>query len=565
MSGAMTDAWDRWTRGWRGPLYAALLALAAGAPGAFLLPPMDRDESRFAQATTQMLETGDFVNIQFQDEPRHKKPVGIHWLQAASVGLATEPETRAIWAYRIPSLLGAMLAAAACAWGARVFWGPGLGFAAGAVLGIGALLSTEAFFAKTDAMLCGAVTLAMAALGRIYAAHRTGERPRPGTVALFWAGLSLSILVKGPVGPMIAGLSLLSLWAWDREIGWARGLQWWWGLVACLLLFGPWALAITVATDGAFWASSIGGDLAPKLNSGDEGHAGPPGYHLLVAPLTLFPATLLLPAALVLAWKRRAEPGVRFALAWLLPGWLVFELLPTKLPHYTLPLYGALAWLLALAAFTPKGRWTRAGGAVLGLLAGGVWAAVGLYAVSEYGDRGDAGWAAAAAGLFVAAALAGATALLHQASRTALALAGGLAVVAHGALFGGLAPRLEPLWLSERTAQVLARAGLHPRQAAAPGPVAVAGYAEPSLVFALGAPTGLGDAEDAAQALAEGRPAVVEARELEAFGQALARRGLGARQVARVDGLNYSKGDETELFVFRAEAPRASAPSEGAP
>jgi hypothetical protein len=131
-----------------------------------------------------------------------------------------------------------------------------------------------------------------------------------------------------------------------------------------------------------------------------------------------------------------------------------------------------------------------------------------------------------------------------------------LALVAHGVLFGGLAPRLEPLWLSDRTARALAKAGLHPREAAAPGPVAVAGYAEPSLVFALGAATGLGGAQEAAQAIADGRPAVVEARELPPFGQALARRGLGVRQVARVAGANYSNGDETELYVFEPEVAR---------
>ena len=76
--------------GWRGMILAALIALVAGLPGVFALPPLDRDESRFAQATAQMLETGDYVNINFQDAPRHKKPVGIHWLQAASVALTSE-------------------------------------------------------------------------------------------------------------------------------------------------------------------------------------------------------------------------------------------------------------------------------------------------------------------------------------------------------------------------------------------------------------------------------------------------------------------------------------------
>ena len=75
---------DAWSRGWRGPLLAALIAMVAGLPGLFAMPPLDRDESRFAQATAQMLETGDFVNIRFQDQPRNKKPVGIHWLQAIS-------------------------------------------------------------------------------------------------------------------------------------------------------------------------------------------------------------------------------------------------------------------------------------------------------------------------------------------------------------------------------------------------------------------------------------------------------------------------------------------------
>ena len=46
---------DRLVAGWRGPLLAALLALVAGLPGLLLLPPLDRDESRFAQATAQML------------------------------------------------------------------------------------------------------------------------------------------------------------------------------------------------------------------------------------------------------------------------------------------------------------------------------------------------------------------------------------------------------------------------------------------------------------------------------------------------------------------------------
>ena len=62
-----------------------IVALAFFLPGFASLQPMDRDEPRYAQATKRMLETGDFVDIRFQDEARHKKPVGIYWLQAAAV------------------------------------------------------------------------------------------------------------------------------------------------------------------------------------------------------------------------------------------------------------------------------------------------------------------------------------------------------------------------------------------------------------------------------------------------------------------------------------------------
>src|SRR5580704_5027706 len=100
----------------RAPLLAAVIALIASLPGLFTLPPTDRDESRFAEASAQMLESGDATNIMFQDTPRYKKPVGIYWLQAASVATVSSVERRQIWPYRIPSVLGAMLAAAACAW-----------------------------------------------------------------------------------------------------------------------------------------------------------------------------------------------------------------------------------------------------------------------------------------------------------------------------------------------------------------------------------------------------------------------------------------------------------------
>ena len=544
---------QRWSQGWRGPALAALIALLAGLPGVFAMPPLDRDESRFAQATAQMLESGDFVVIRFQDAPRFKKPVGIHWLQAAAVTAVSSPEAREIWAYRLPSLLGAMLAAAACVWGARTFFAPETALFAGAILGSTLLLSTEAFIAKTDAVLCGAVTLAMAALARIY-----GERFRTNghfERLMFWLAMSLATLVKGPVGPMVAVLAVIILAVWDRRAAWLRNVGWGWGVILFFAICGPWAAAVTTATDGTFWSTALMGDLAPKLAGGQETHGAPPGYHLLLSPLLLFPATLLLPAALWTAWTRRAEPGVRFAVAWLVPAWLVFELAPTKLVHYPLPLYGALAWLAAAAMQGPlaaPARWT---GVALSALTGVLLAAVIAYLASLYGDPSDMIAAAITGALLAAAGLAGAWFLVRKDARTALVAAMALGIAGHGALTALLAPRLDPLWLSVRTARAMEAARLLPRQGVERAPVAVAGYAEPSLVFALGTTTELGGPAEAAEALADGRPAIVEAREATAFARAVAAFGANPRLVARIDGMDYSNGDKQSLRIYRAEEP----------
>ncbi len=554
---------DQLAAGWRGPLLAALLTLVTALPGLIFLPPLDRDESRFAQATAQMLETHDFVNIRYQAEPRDKKPVGIHWLQAASVTALSSVERREIWAYRVPSLLGAMLAAAACTWGAGAYFGARGGLVAGLALGASLLLSSEAFIAKTDAVLCGSTTLAMAALGRMYLAAREDRKLGLLERLLFWSGLAVSMLDKGPVGPMVVGLALISLMIADRNVRWVGRLSWGWGLLLVLAVVGPWALAITISTDGAFWTGAVGHDLAPKLAGGHESHGAPPGLHALLAPLLMFPATPLLPVALVTGLLRRREPGVRFALAWLVPTWLVFEALPTKLVHYPLPAYGAMAWLMAAALTAPTSvawnRWTRWIGAALAVLVGTALAVVLMVASPKYGVA-DTPWVWLSAGLALATGFGGAFAIagpeFSRIARWQVACAVlALGIATHMTLTGGLAPTLRTLWVSKEAADLIATKDLDPRNGVTPGPVAVVGYAEPSLVFLLGTFTELDTPQDAADAVADGEPAIVERRQVAAFQQALRAAGVKATQVGETKGLDYSIGKPADLLLYRSDAP----------
>lgn len=549
---------DRFIAGWRGPALAALLTLIAGLPGLLLLPPLDRDEARFAQATSQMLESGDFVDIRYQDQPRWKKPVGIHWMQAAVVATVSDPAHRAIQPYRIPSLLGAMLAAWAVAWLGSATLDRRAGFLAGAILGTTFLLSTEAGIAKTDAMLCGLTTLALAALARIYLATRAGETPQRSHKLLFWLAIGLSILIKGPIGPMVALLTILALTLWDRNVRWLGKLGWGWGIPVLALIVGPWAIAITIATDGGFWRQALGGDLAPKLVGAHESHGAPFGTYLALSPILLFPATLLLPAAIVTAWKRRAEPIVRFAICWMLPAWLMFELAPTKLVHYTLPTFGALALLMAAALTQPLGRFSRWAGAGLSLLVAVALSFVVLYGLTEFGRSTAQTWANVTIVSLVMAAAIGGFMLINRAAVTAILAAMIFGVIGH-ATFSGTLRQLKPLSVAPQLVQTLNRAGVHPAQGHIPGPIAITGFHEPSFVFLTGRETQLTDGAGAAKALAEGRPAIVEARDDRSFRMALAELGTSSRPVGEVRGHNYSNGEDVRLTVY---APTVTEPQD---
>jgi hypothetical protein len=154
----------------------------------------------------------------------------------------------------------------------------------------------------------------MAALARLYAAREGSKAGRPAGAGRpdrghLLDGARTSILIKGPIGPMVVGLALLALWGWTADrLG-----------EAAAVVVGAGGLPVPVRVPGrwpspwpptaAFWTEAIGGDLAPKLNSGDEGHPGFPGYHLSAAPSCCFPGDAARARPPCHAWRRRSEPA----------------------------------------------------------------------------------------------------------------------------------------------------------------------------------------------------------------------------------------------------------------
>jgi 4-amino-4-deoxy-L-arabinose transferase-like glycosyltransferase len=335
----------------------AIIALALFVPGQISIQPMDRDEPRFAQASKQMLEAGDFVDIRFQNEARHKKPVGIYWLQTASVlvgkALGVEDAERQIWLYRIPSLLGAVAMVLLTYWAALAFLSREGAMLAGLMMAAAVLLGVEARLAKTDAVL-GALSVAtMGFLARAYLAARApGISPALGPLLiwLFWFVLGLSVLIKGPITPLMALIAILALAIRDRDMRWVKSLRPLSGFLILLLVAAPWFSLILMKSGWGFIEESIGKDMLAKVGSAQEKHGAPPGTYLGVFWVTFWPAAPLALLAAAFAWRERRDDGVAFLLAWIVPFWLILEAVPTKLPHYVLPLYPAIAILIMLAA-----------------------------------------------------------------------------------------------------------------------------------------------------------------------------------------------------------------------
>ncbi len=370
-------------------------------PGLFTLPPIDRDEARFAEATRNMLASDDvtsFVVPSFANQPRINKPPLTYWIQSVLVavlgdsavwtelpptteGFADYP-TGDIGLYRLASVLGAV-AAVLLTWrlGLSMF-PPPAAWMAGLLLGACAVVMIDVRQARADQLLLAFTTLAQLALWHIWIRRRRQHPVNWTWPFLFWLAMGLGIMTKGPITPMVSGLTLLVLglvsrdWSWFGVLRWKRGLA----LVACMVI--PWVAWVGAEVTWQRIGFSILKETAGRASLALEGHRGFPGYYLVLLPILFWPGSLALLPALRYGFRKAyrfhsvSGPGLRgwwtrlksarpgrsaefFCLAWMVPSWLAFELAGTKLPHYTLPLFPPLALLCARSLFDIQRGWKR--------------------------------------------------------------------------------------------------------------------------------------------------------------------------------------------------------------
>ncbi|WP_192178986.1 ArnT family glycosyltransferase [Mesorhizobium amorphae] len=544
----------------RNYLILFLFSLLMTLSGLMTLPPVDRDESRFVQATKQMVETGDYVDIRFQDVSRYKKPIGIYWLQSAAVALSGQGAEAPIWVYRLVSALGIAIAVVGIAWTGTKLFGVKAGLAAGLMMAAIFATAFEGRDAKTDAMLLACCVAAQGALAQIYLASRRNEPVAGHLPWVFWIAQGTGILIKGPVSPLLSVLTVAALFAFERDWRWLLKLKLVRGVALVLLIVLPWVILITWKSGGAFLQEAVGKDMIAKVAQGEESHGLPPGFYMLTYSLFMWPFGLIAVGAGLQAINRFwDDPRLRFCLAWYIPFWLVFELIPTKLPHYVMPAYPGMAlligWLLTLPAEeanAPLRRWQSWlwWSTAFGLVVVSIGLAVVCIGAPLYLAGTFSRWSLPAA---LAALGAGYLAFPRQ-LQVPLARIGAIAVCAgitFSLLFGVIAPSLKPIWLSPAI-----KAAVDANRPCETSVLASAPYHEPSLVFLVGTKTILTDVDGVAKhllddpACALGLAPVADEKKLN---DALAGQGKSARRLAEIDGLNYSSGDKLSLGLYRVD------------
>jgi 4-amino-4-deoxy-L-arabinose transferase-like glycosyltransferase len=469
--------------GWLEPVFLVLLALVLNLAGNDRTGLWDRDEPRYAVCVREMRSRGDWINPTFNGEPRYHKPVLIYWLTGLSTAVAGDNP----FGVRLVSSLAGAGTVLGVWWLGRRMLGPRAGWLAALILATAPIAVAESKLATTDA------TLALCLFGCQACLWILSRRPSPGAAAGFWVLLSLAVLTKGPIGPALVIASAAMSWWWGWPVPAKERLHWPWGLLGFLALTAPWFVAVSITSHGEFLRFAVGKQILPRVASDMEAHGGFPGYYPVVATLVFFPWSALVPPAILDGWRdRKLNPDLSFLLGWAIAPLVVFECFQTKLIHYYLPAFPALALLVArlVRSLETEGtplRQRRLGRLGLALLVGiGLSLAVGLLVALPMVPEGLRGPMVVIACILVGGTLT--ATLWFQRSRGERAI-GSLAVtwaLILMVLCGWLIPQAEPY----RTARIVGeRLAAH---AAAMGlkPVLLE-YQEPGVIYALGYPVAL--------------------------------------------------------------------------
>jgi len=313
--------------------------------GTWSVPLIDRDEPRFAEASREMIERGDYVVPHFNNQLRLDKPPFAYWAQIASYKIFGEND----FAARFPSAIAAALVALSIlAWGKRI-GGDGVGWWAAIIFTLALQTFIHAKAAVADMWLVLFMTTAH------WAGYELIQRPASKWKwwFVFYLSLALGFLAKGPVAwtPL---LTVAAMKYFSRDVEIARRFKFTRGILLMLAIVALWGVPALIQTHGEFFRIGIGRHVVGRSFGAMEGHgANSLGVYLLLLPFyfvtifaSFFPWSIKLLALAKKLWRDRDKIDI-YLISGIAVIFIIFSLIKTKLPHYTLPAFPLLSLLLA--------------------------------------------------------------------------------------------------------------------------------------------------------------------------------------------------------------------------
>ncbi|VTU20682.1 Undecaprenyl phosphate-alpha-4-amino-4-deoxy-L-arabinose arabinosyl transferase [Variovorax sp. PBL-H6] len=331
----------------------ALVCLFAWlAATAWLRPLMSPDEGRYVGVALAMLRSGDWVVPRLDGLPFFHKPPLFYWISAAAMGALGVSE----WPARLPSMIGATLAAGGLFLFLRRWADPGRAALATVVLVTMPFFYVGAQFANLDMLVAGCIAATL-----LFASHAALSKMNGGAwraaLAGAYAFAALGVLAKGLIGLVLPGLIFLGWCALIRRPRLAALMVWLPGWVLLLAIAVPWFVAVELRHPGFLDYFIVTQHFRRFTSSGFNG-AHPFWFYLPVVALLTLPWIVWLAAAVRPASGTQAP---RSELDWLMVIWCLgvlffFSVPSSKLVGYVLPALPPLAYLIARAALgSPRG------------------------------------------------------------------------------------------------------------------------------------------------------------------------------------------------------------------
>jgi len=329
----------------RAALAALLVALALawfGGLGERRL--LKADEGRYAEIPREMVASGDWLTPRLNGFKYFEKPPLQYWATAAAFATLGYGESSARLWTALTGFLGVLLAYYA----GRRLLGPAGGPCAAAVLAGSVLYVFAGHVSSLDMGVSLFLSLAVFSIA-FAQGDATAPRGRRNWMLVAWAAMALAVLSKGLIGLVLPAAAVLAYAAWQRDAALLRRLHIVPGTTLFLAVAAPWFIAVSAANPEFARFFFIHEHFERFLTTQHQ-RAGPLWYFVPVLAAGAAPWLLSLPAALWQAARStppsRFQP-LRFLLVWCVVVFAFFSVSGSKLPPYILPMFPALALLVA--------------------------------------------------------------------------------------------------------------------------------------------------------------------------------------------------------------------------